>query len=977
MRVLNSTLILIFIAQSVAANEVSLASASNVTVGSEIVPTQSVTDNLFLGATGAKAITSQENLNRLIKNNMVNHSSVEYEVLNWFGIDDSSFNSIQFTSKVGLVSNKMNPVLPTAENNILSLVNKVQRQNELENFLNYEPSVAGFQKSKLYSIGVDNYNPCASIGGDFTKESIILDLYDFGDQLSNLSSSCREQLTEYSMSSIGETLNSSAYCDCVDTLPSQKERKFSKDTILNEFKDSFYKHLIAKRVSDFMKRLQNNAVKFQNVKESAKLFGTEVGSFTCNQENVSSIAKEIKDCFKGDAGDIIDKENNFEVTGVLNFLSDTNSSESRLNIVFDRANDVISKDRATSISSTSHSRFKDKIEERERQKRLREGAKKFTDLFIVEYSQIKKEHVRMPDKYLDKVNDFFKSSPLFRKDYIDLQQRYVDLYNLKEKSEGKHAGRNFSYTMKTIADISPAHEKKFAELFATIVNTRAIQSLVDSPNFKDPEKLDAALAGLMVGDPASVDSVHRSMGVNLADIYREEMESCEKEIEELKFACNPDNAQEVMKRLSAQEFVAVNDRVLEESNEDAISNSQMYCAVLDHEFIDQAIANSKSTGGSNLTADKVFASVDSNSGEHVFNGTTGDSDKERPDDGPNIISAAGTNVDALNTNNISNPNVAPSSSNDDDYNFSEAANLFDNINSNNSIPDSNVMDGNTLQSIVSNPTTSVDAIKEVKERVEDEVGAIEEELEKSEGSVSAAQMDENNALREQLEALKAQISELNAAITKRDIKEAEEMDKLETEKKQNVARIQEPKSNAFSSFGSSANNNSRRDNTFAPQQVSRASTTTNSAPSGSTATAGSFSSAGQGLSAINKLGATGGLGLSSTVGSSRGASGTVSNSKIGQSDQRLVAEAISNGNTSVVLADGRVYYIGQDEEGNVILSETAEEVMAGVMGPEEEGPQLPTPKVEEGARREIASEKEVPAEESIYSKFLNAAEINE
>ncbi|WP_419168351.1 hypothetical protein [Halobacteriovorax sp.] len=956
MRALNSILILIFATQTTFANDIRLDSSQ--VVQASPANLDGAAGNISLEASASRA-----------QQGMIEYKAQEYNAMSEFDKPDNSILSItEFSDSESVDQYLMSP----AYNNDLSYSRDINLEYNNEPELNIYSPKFNFN----YRFDDDSSQPCGSLDGFSSNESIFKSFLSFGSDYQVFSSVCKDYLEEFDSSEgLTTKLNSQSYCGCVGDLASEESHAdLSDDDVLNDFQKSFYQNIIANRVTDFLQTLRKNAHRYQDLDRAEDLYNFEAGDFGCTEDDIDSMAKELNQCFEGPAAALIDEKNGLKDE----FLFLNSKANNRISQIFKKANEEIKDLREAHIGQGS-SRNRKFMRDGGDDERVKRASQKFSDLIIVGFAKNNDGTGRFPDEYLSQVRDFLNKNPLLRQEFQAHKQRYVDMYNIKKRTDMRSQGIAMSPVEKTIYDISDEHEKHFAGMFAQLLFDKTMMSLGNRPEFKNNTNYkNDIIEGITQGNPETFASIRTSMADYLASSYEENMGSCSQKIQKLKESCDPANAKQVMTNVSAQEFIDANSEL---DNDSSVKNSKLYCEVLNRELIDTTVANSRAGEVETLTPQQVYAEVkesekqkvfsdspdstDTASGTETIVNTTGRGDQILDNSGPEIDDAVATSTSTQTTTTEEN------------YNFSEAANLLDNMNSSNNIPDSNVIDGNTMQAIVSNPNTSVEEIESVKDRIEREAQNIEEELEKSEESVSAAQVDENNALKKELDALRAQISELNSAIASRDKKSEEENeDNLNEEEK--VVEKPQPTSNNFAGFGSG--NNVRRDNAFAPQQASRATTGSAAVPTAPAATSSSsFSSAGQGLSAINKLGATGGLGLSGNSGSSRAVSGTVSNSNIAKSDQRLVAEAISNGNTSVVLTDGRVYYIGQDEEGNVILSETAEEVMAGVMGPEQEGPQLPKPKAEDGPKREIASEKDETAaqEESIYSKFLDAAEISE
>ncbi|MFG1492163.1 hypothetical protein ABMA75_01255 [Halobacteriovorax sp. ZH4_bin.1] len=766
-------------------------------------------------------------------------------------------------------------------------------------------------------------------------------------------------------------VDSQKFCNCANkiTHSDEQEEELAQKDVIDNFSDKIYGKVVAHRVKEFKDFLERSRVRFDEFDKKSYVDDP----YSCSGQNIENLSNKLKSCFAGKLGDAIDKK------------LELDSSKDMIGLHFMTTIPALgNSSRQSRAKNRFEQIFKDIDEKVSGQRQMfttdDEKLKEFANIFILEYSQHKRGPLGFPRSYVARLNKYIYSDPIMYGAYQDFRKHELDVTdktirakaNLENKSQGW--GSSFVDDMY----ISQVQEDMLMLQFATSISSQTLPRLLDGSSKASLSEISKALNDLETKN----DQGAKVMG-DMYNVIRNQHESelratCRQKIEALEKDCNS-TPKEIMSSLSLEEFVAINDT----NSEDVSLNSRKYCLALD-------------MGVVNTNANKLASDVVSDSQKVLeqikgtYDPTTGlATNKVKSDQDSKLEGGLGGFVERANTagdiiNNGQESGIANDGSSSE-YNFDEAAQFLESYNSSNSavsdssFTSSNVIDSDSLQSMIQNPTTSVKSLEDVKSRVEDEAQAIAREIEENQSStaVSTDEASQSAELKAELAALKAQIAELNSAITSKN-ENNDPADDPEREKRI-AAQRNKVMSNisASSGFGGGRRDASPSNSQRAVQQASGGS----SIPTNSNATsAGSISSAGSGVSGINRLGATGGLGLTSGSSSSRAASGAVAGDNIAKSDQRLVAKAIAEGSNSVVLADGRVYYIGHDEEGNVILSETAEEVLASVPGPEQEGPQLPKPKAEDGPKREIASEGEetkAPGEDSIYSKFLDAAEISE
>lgn len=815
-----------------------------------------------------------------------------------------------------------------------------------------------------------NYTDCNSPIRTFSGNTRFLEgmMYDLGTRINGCSD---EYVTVVDDGyNIIPLIDTKKFCNCTSgfSYESDVEDQLESDDVLSDFADKLYGKLVAHRMKnfeEFLKRSKDRFDEFDKDKEA-------VDEYSCSRKNIAVISDKLKGCFGGTSASAIDDrlglDNSKDTSSFFSNLMSMGSS-GKLGRSKDRMAQIFSK-----INDNDSPIMKSSVSEEQK-------VREFTEIFVLNYEKHSKDIFGFPRTYIDKLNKYISSDPVMRGAYEDFRKKeleYMDSVLKAKASQGKRTSLASRLSLDK-QNLSLVQEDMLHLQFATSIFSKTLPRLLDGSSKATLSDISKAFNELEMESDEGVKAMGDIYNVIKGQHETELRGSCKEHIMLLEESCNESNTEEVMSSLSTEEFIAINQ--MNEGAEDGSLNAKKYCSALNKGLFKEPQATVASYAvESQKGMDEIRTAYDPSSRLATK--------MKRDADMPSAGSLGGFSERANTAGDIINNGQDSAVANDgssSEYNFDEAAQFLESYNSSNSavanssFTSSNVIDSNSLQSMIQNPTTSVKSLEDVRSRVEDEAEAIAKEIEENQSStaVSTDEASQSAELKAELAALKAQIAELNSAITSKN-ESSDPTDDPEREKRI-AAQRNKVMSNiaANSGFGGGRRDASASGSQRAVQQASGGSNIpTNSGASG----AGSISSASSGVSGINRLGATGGLGLTSGSSSSRANSGAVAGDNIAKSDQRLVAKAIAEGSNSVVLADGRVYYIGHDEEGNVILSETAEEVLASVPGPEQEGPQLPTPKAEDGPKREIASEGEeakAPGEDSIYSKFLDAAEINE
>ncbi|EPZ51343.1 hypothetical protein M902_2698 [Bacteriovorax sp. BAL6_X] len=980
MKVVKSSIILMFTLNSVMANEgIGILNGSN---GQAAVIPAGETTQVLDGSTlddevhlqlveqaigqAEKSVSIEQSLRRKRLQFFLNSDSLVSKVTPMSY--DSNFLATAYMSEVPTLMSDFS----ATDESYLNFTNPKSSRVDVSKYVDSGASQSLFN-SNWSNINFDfdqGYTECNPTIGNFSGNSRFLEgvIFDLGTRINGCSD---EYLTLVDDGyNILPLIDTKKFCSCTSEFSYEDdvEKQLESDDLLNDFADNLYGKLVAHRMKNFEDFLKRSKDRFDLFDESKEV----VDEYSCSRKNIAVISEKLKGCFGGSAASAIDKklglDNSKDTSSFLSNLISMGPS-GKLGRSKDRMAQIFSK-----MKDSNTQPYGQSVSEEQK-------VKEFTEIFVLGYEKHSQGPLGFTREYINKLSGYIYNDRIMRGAYEDFRKKELDYMDsvLKAKESENNKSSFASQMSLEKQSLSLVQEDMLFLQFATAIFSKTLPRLLDGSSKASYADISKAFNELETESDEGVKAMGDIYNVIKGQHEQELRASCKEQIMLLEESCNESNAEEVMSSLSTEEFIAINE--VNDGLDDRSINARKYCSALnkglfkDSEVVVKNYALESQKGmdeirsaydPSNKLASKTRREVDESLG-HSIGGFS-----ERSSNAGDII-------------NNGNEGTVANDTSSSDYNFDEAAQFLESYNNtsssaaNSNFTNSNVIDSNSLQTMIQNPSTSVKSLEDVRSKVEDEAMAVAKEIEESQNStaVSTDEASQSAELKAELAALKAQIAELNSAITSKN-ENSDPTDELDRQKNAAIQR-----NRAASNFsGSSGFGGGRRDvnSTNNPRAIQQSTSGSSIPTNSSVGSTGSTSSVGAGVSGLSRLGATGGLGLTSGGPSSRASSGAVAGDNIAKSDQRLVAKAIAEGSNSVVLADGRIYYIGHDEEGNVILSETAEEVLASVPGPEQEGPQLPSPKAEDGVKREIASEEEdvkEPREDSIYSKFLDAAEISD
>lgn len=835
----------------------------------------------------------------------------------------------------------------TGYQNIVSQTNK--------RFLQSPAASASSSSVQSVTLTAQNEAMCPAKLNSPGNEGTTVSLFNGVLPVLDIQSGCTNRLRISYVQEADRDTKFNDFCGCVFKNNNESGNyPVTKEGVYRELNRKYRDPVMANKVGQFLTKLKS-LIRIQAREIVKSPGGYQLSDFSDSACSPKKVASKLSKCFSNEATKIIDDSYNLASGNAITefFKSREATAENRIKQVFEDSIDKLNK------STYREERGEERMQKQE----------KFVNLFV---SKFMFKDFKNPDvvkevfntSYLAQIEEYVLSNPEIREDYT----MFIATESQKLK---KAPGEEVFLTSEMKAILNGQ--------FALTIHKSIIDNVGSLGNERFKQFIDDVR--VTTDEDASEDK-RRSALRNVAHLglknYRDtanrlSLENCEAELDKLEFACDESNANEFFhNNVSLNDFIG-SVGVGDDNTEVPIEASGLYCHAVEIGAVDKSVAINENltpaTSFSSLSSERIFNKKinisnisDSKAGASAYSGVDGASNAA------NIINGdiAGENIDG----------VLSTGTDAETYNFDKAANMFDSMSKSGGsmFSDSSVIDSDSLASMVSSPSTTAEDMGQVKSRVEDKLEEVEGEISRNERSnaISTEQLKENEELKSELAALKEQLAQINSAISEKS-KEGSVVDSAPQEATSEERQASRTNPAVFSG-------SSRRDSSYSPAPT-RAQAAASAAVSVPTASSigSAISSAGAGVSGISKLGATGGLGFTATT-SSASVGGRISGESIAKVDQSLVAKAISEGSNIVVLADGRVYYIGQDEDGNVVLSESAEEVLAGVVGPEEEGPQLPdeVAKPEGAASREIASEpEENSGEDSIYSKFLNAAEIDE
>ncbi len=785
----------------------------------------------------------------------------------------------------------------------------------------------------------------APLGGDCGKSvgKIIGDtaaeVFSIAPKVGDEAYACEKRL--FSVSLVEELYqketNVDKYCECVDQTSKEQGIALENDKEkMSTYNRSFYSAIIANRIYSLLDFIGSN----QSRLEYRRFFEPEEDlskKFTCTSRDAEKISQKIKNCFDPGIVLALQKKTGYAFRPVLT-KDDEKTAKDYLDMSF-------------KYKSREFENFTAKFKE---ENGFKLGVETdymqvdFGKTFLVDlpkYQRVKDLN-NIPDSFIKDVRKYIAHDIGLMQEYYAFRSNEIDTLktmgqSLYYASEGKRGSIDLSED-----SISRSQEDRMISQFAFIYQSKFLATLDRTlGNDKGIRKLMKRLGHSGSRGRDELFAVHQNYHMEARDGLVSE---CEQQISELERVCNEDMA-EVLKSVSAVEFTDANKNFGGQS----IQTAKYYCDAIDRGEVSKAVAIG-SGGVFNFDHDSMKTFKDAKRKHQDYLSTSIAANEATKQHSLDV--AAVPEVTAETKISVHEKQYTESLIGEMSEQNHQKFNEFNNQNMSQQQIDTDYMQVTSDQNVVAQTPVAQVKVEKIKE---------EESLASKSVSSDSSEMD--NGLNDELTALRAQIKELNAMVA----------DSSNPKKPQGLAKPKTSKAVISNEQSTFVSNGARNGHLSSPSNSS----------SQSIASSGGASS---GVRAISSGASSIATAASSLALTSSQASGlalasanktTFSVESIDNQDQKLVNRAISQGNSLVTLADGNTYFIGLDEEGNVILSASEEDLMKVAINPELEGPQVPSEllaKVEVGAQRSIASETiDVSSEGSIYNDFLNAAEITE
>lgn len=741
---------------------------------------------------------------------------------------------------------------------------------------------------------------------------------------------------DYEISGETKKINIDQYCGCVERTTKKKKENFSLPSDSFEaFKNKSYPNIIASRVHDLFKLIESNSYNFE---EYAKQYHVENGnelSFSCTKKDISKISKKISSCFNKDVVSAIDEKIDFSVDQVGGLYKDA-KVRSRLEHIFNSSSDHVDK-----FFAEQEVFSVDKVDSA-------------VNLFYHDF--INREDfglLQLDDEYLDKVRTFIKNKPEFRNDFYSYRQKAINEADEDNRiryyqSNGKTGTLNYKGR-----DFTKKDEYNFVVGYLSTFNMKFLQTAIDE--FKSEEEANKFLNELRFSnDYNSINKANSLFNKTVNSSNKDLIDECQERIEALEFACNPENIDSVMEEVSAVEFTKVNENF---GGQDIFA-ANYYCGAIG-ERIDEKVAGSfGKVYRSTADTTAIFNDIESTYTEKVASYSRSSGNNVATMD---VVKKFGNQNDLTNSTSTATQQSG----------FDQTADMLANNLNKEQNPSQQLNNQNHINAIAAqNSIQEVpQSVKETPARVENEKIVVQESFDDSKADKELNSIQDG--LRQQIRELQNQVAQFSKnaleGVTDNSNHDKKVKSSLKDNNTQDVTSY-----NPFQNFIGSGGHLAAGGSTQGVQVVRGSGASSSSAPS-----AHSFSNSSTSSNAINSSAGANSIRLSSN--STTSDSIKLDDKTINSQDRNLVHEALQNGSNLVVLANGVTYFIDHDEDGNVILSESSNELKALAFS-SFMGPPIPVAvkSEQEVAGRSIASEPlEEYQEESIYSKFLNAAEAVE
>ncbi len=756
---------------------------------------------------------------------------------------------------------------------------------------------------------------------------------DLEDDLKDRAYACRYDLYSFDTEKPSEKkINVDQYCRCVDKVAATSPEKFViPDNSFEAFKSKSYNSIMANRVYDLFNLIESNAFSFNKYKEQYHINNGASPDFSCTESDIDKISEKIKGCFNTDIKNALDEkfELSFSAKGFRDGDGNLKDAKIRLTHIFDNATD-----RVNEFYGSDNRRVSD--------------SSQIIDLVYNEFNKESHGVDKFSDEYLGRVKNFIESNELFRHEYYGHRQKAIaeadeDNRIRYYQTRGNEGTLNYKERIFSTKD-----ENDFIISYLTTLNINFLKNVVN--NFDDLEEVSNFLNDLDKSENLTVKRKANSIfWKTIHNSNKELVDECKDRIEALEYACDPANTDEVMEGITAVEFSKSNENF---GGQDIFS-AKYYCGSVGT-AIDTKVASSYG---------KVYRSTADTS--TIFNDIKTSYSNEIAS-----FSESGTKNKSSLVDSSFTTNKQPITEEITDNTFDQSAEyLSKNLEQRENLP--NQMDGQNLASSIVQNNSIKSSRDETYSDNKDEISDVIIDQDEKITSDSTDQLrDTENSLRKQISELQNQVAEFTKNVNNRK--------KSQRDKPSNTKKAASASNELENPFNRSSNNISRSSGAIIPS-VSNIAPGPPATASSRSASSGSFSSSTSSGTASGTSSIVNNGGMKLVANSNNAQTIKLDDNVINSQDRKLVKEALQSGSNIVVLANGVTYFIEHDENGNVILSESSEELEA-IAFSSFVGPRLPMQanEIKQVAGRSIASEViEKTDEDSIYMKFLNAAEAIE
>ncbi|EPZ51096.1 hypothetical protein M902_2697 [Bacteriovorax sp. BAL6_X] len=761
--------------------------------------------------------------------------------------------------------------------------------------------------------------------------------------MSRYGNACRDTLYNIDLQQgAKEKIDFKQYCNCINNVSMTVEQKSPNiNSTYGAFKNKFHSAIVANRLYNLFDLIKDNAGRLEKYRKYLTIKDKNLDRFTCSKSDIDKISQRIQSCLGPEVSEAIDSKFGFDFETLVS-MDNESKARQRLEDIFDKSNLEIAGYFDDKIASENLSLAKKK----------RSKKNKFIDLFIIDFNEQRISGNGYSREYMNNLKTYIYNHENFSREFYSFREK--EIKNTDKLSRSLYYQTNGKDGRLDYADqvFTAEEENQFLIQYVSLFGSKFMKTMVRDAN--DFEQVSKALKEIKNNNIETKNFIYDSLRKHIKELKEEVITECDNRIRELEYTCDPSKLDDVMKNISAVEFTEAN----EIFGGNDIEVAEYYCSSIDNGEISQAVAGGYGSFGTSDDPASVFDEVRGRHGQQIASlresyeksgvANTFNSGKRHTSFEHNSQEGLDNNAFAQTAEYLNKK-----------YSDNSRSSSVEAQSTITTIPEAQV--NNSTSQSVSNVVSTKD--ERVDRNIENQVDKIENQLASNTNDDTEAQ-----ELRKQLRALKEQLA--NVA------KNALAVNEESTKKRERHPASEQPINENSTNNGMNASSYAGPSN-FQSQARAVASTGTVGSRGISSMSTGSSSGAAAIVSSLGPAEMTSGLSLSS---STRSDVLSVSDNRIGKQDRKLVADAISQGSTRVILADGQTYFIGHDDNGNVILSQSKDALYEVAIVPELEGPQLEIDQIKNlnNAGRSIASEpSEVSSEDSIYSQFLDAAEISE